>query len=344
MGFLKRLACYAYILCSIFKVYVLAAAYLLKQYTSKIRKPTGIEGSNRGKVAIVTGGGSGIGYHISKQLAKHGVQVIIASPKLSESEEAIRKIKHEMPEAKVEFLHLDLSSLESIRNFVDAFLQKKCPLHILINNAGLMFPPYTKTVDGFELQLQVNYLGHVLLTSLLWEKLKTTGQLHSYSRVINVASSVHYVSDMPADLDNLNQEQQNFSAHAAYMHSKLAVVMATYYLQRQLNRDGHYITVNVADPGVVSSGLFKYVSGFVKCFLVRPAAALGILWTMEDGAYTSVHLALSSEVEGQGGRYFFNCTNAKSSHLSQNVYLQEELWHKTCDVLHLDVNWPSTCT
>ncbi|XP_047659335.1 dehydrogenase/reductase SDR family member on chromosome X isoform X1 [Tachysurus fulvidraco] len=145
-----------------------------------------------GRVAIVTGGARGMGYETSRHLASLGTHVVIAGNEEEEGLIAVKKIQKESGHRKVEFMCLDLASLQSVRQFVQRFKAKGLPLHILVNNAGVMLVPERKTEDGFELHFGLNYLGHFLLTNLLLDMLRDSGQSRRFSRIVTVSSATHY--------------------------------------------------------------------------------------------------------------------------------------------------------
>uniref|UniRef100_A0AAA9TWU9 Polyprenol dehydrogenase n=1 Tax=Bos taurus TaxID=9913 RepID=A0AAA9TWU9_BOVIN len=208
------------------------------------------------RVAIVTGGTDGIGYSTAKYLAKLGMHVIIAGNNDSKAQEVVRRIKEDTLNDQVEFLYCDLASMRSIREFVQTFKMKKLPLHVLVNNAGVMMVPQRTTEDGFEEHFGVNYLGHFLLTNLLLDTLQESGAPGHSARVVTVSSATHYVGEL--NLDDL-QSSTYYSAHAAYAQSKLALVLFTYHLQALLTAQGMPVTASVADPGVVDTDLYRYV-------------------------------------------------------------------------------------
>ncbi|XP_046528866.1 dehydrogenase/reductase SDR family member on chromosome X [Equus quagga] len=208
------------------------------------------------RVAIVTGGTDGIGYSTAKYLARLGMHVIIAGNNEDKADEAVRKIKGETLNDRVEFLYCDLASMQSIRRFVQKFQRKRIPLHVLVNNAGVMMVPQRKTVDGFEEHLGLNYLGHFLLTNLLLDTLRDSGSPGRSARVVTVSSATHYVGEL--NLGDL-QGSRSYSPHGAYAQSKLALVLFTYHLQGLLAAQGSPVTANVADPGVVDTDLYKHV-------------------------------------------------------------------------------------
>lgn len=200
-----------------------------------------------GQIVIVTGSSGGIGLEIVKELCRRGARVIMACRDIKKTEKIIELIKQEQPKANVCVRYLDLLSFDNIRRFVKLLEQDYKKIDILINNAGVTFQPNDKTVDGFETHLQVNYLGHFLLTHLLIPKLKASQQ----GRVINVAAHAYASGKMNID-DPLNVGTWSPGYHArdAFAHSKLAIVLASQYLAQILKRNTK-ITVNICTPGLV---------------------------------------------------------------------------------------------
>ena len=154
-----------------------------------------------GKIAIVTGANSGIGYEMARALARKKTTVILACRNKDKGEAAVRQIAQEYPKAKAGLVQLDLCDLASIRRFVDEFASHHDRLDILINNAGIMKTPFGKTVDGFELQFGTNHLGHFALTGLLLDRIIHIPQ----ARVVSVSSGGHRFGKI--DFSNLNGEK-----------------------------------------------------------------------------------------------------------------------------------------
>ncbi|XP_011891438.1 PREDICTED: dehydrogenase/reductase SDR family member on chromosome X isoform X2 [Cercocebus atys] len=227
----------------------------------------------------------------------------------------------------VEFLFCDLASMMSIREFVRKFKMKKIPLHVLVNNAGVMMVPQRKTRDGFEEHFGLNYLGHFLLTNLLLDTLRESGSPGHSARVVTVSSATHYVAEL--NMDDL-QSSACYSAHAAYAQSKLALVLFTYHLQRLLAAEGSHVTANVVDPGVVHTDLYQHV--FWGTRLVMKLFSWLLFKTPDEGAWTSIYAAVTPELEGVGGRYLYNEKETKSLHVTYNQKLQQQLWSKSCDM------------
>ncbi len=215
-----------------------------------------------GRVVIVTGSSSGIGFEAARALAAKNAEVILAVRNSEKGAAALAKIKSENETAQVVVMHLDLANLDSVRQFADAFKSKYQRLDLLINNAGVMIPPYSKTSDGFELQFGTNHLGHFALTLQLLDLLnKTEG-----SRVVNVSSAAHKYGNL--DFQDLNWEKRSYKAWRAYGDSKIANLYFTFELQRKLQQAGSRVLVTAAHPGWTAtdlqrhSGLFEFLNKF----------------------------------------------------------------------------------
>uniref|UniRef100_A0A8D1E0V7 Polyprenol dehydrogenase n=1 Tax=Sus scrofa TaxID=9823 RepID=A0A8D1E0V7_PIG len=230
---------------------------------------------------------------------------------------------------RVEFLYCDLASMKSIRQFVQKFKMKKIPLHVLVNNAGVMMVPQRETEDGFEEHFGVNYLGHFLLTHLLLDDLQASGSPGRSSRVVTVSSATHYVGEL--DLDDLQSRWVGgYSPHGAYARSKLALVLFSHRLQALLAAKGSPVTANVADPGVVNTDLYRHV--FWGTRLLKKLFGWWFFKTPDEGAWTSVYAAVSPALEGVGGRYLYNEKEAKSLAITYDPKLQRQLWARSCQM------------
>ncbi|XP_059695348.1 dehydrogenase/reductase SDR family member on chromosome X isoform X2 [Haemorhous mexicanus] len=334
------------------RVYCIGLRVILHQLRRRFQPrcaPASAFPTQNGKVAIVTGGTKGIGYQTVKHLARLGMHVIIAGNSESDGQEAVRKIKEETLTGKVEFLYCDLASMKSIRQFVQQFRARNCPLHVLVNNAGVMLVPERKTEDGFEEHFGLNYLGHFLLTNLLLDTLKQSGTHSHNARIITVSSATHYVGKL--HLNDL-QSRCSYSPHGAYAQSKLALVLFTYRLQHLLTANGSHVTANVVDPGVVNTELYKHVfwvvkvvkwmtawlffKGIVIVLLYQDKSAIRRTYlslTPEEGASTTIYAAVSPEVEGAGGCYFYNEERTKSADVAYDEELQRRLWTESCKMV-----------
>uniref|UniRef100_A0A8C9QH72 Retinol dehydrogenase 12 n=1 Tax=Spermophilus dauricus TaxID=99837 RepID=A0A8C9QH72_SPEDA len=197
-----------------------------------------------GKVVVITGANTGIGKETARELARRGARVYIACRDVLKGESAASDIRADTKNSQVLVRKLDLSDTKSIRAFAEGFLAEEKQLHILINNAGVMLCPYSKTADGFETHLGVNHLGHFLLTHLLLERLKESAP----ARVVNLSSVVHHIGKIRFhDL----QGEKRYCSGLAYCHSKLANVLFTRELAKRLQGTG--VTTYAVHPGAQTS-------------------------------------------------------------------------------------------
>lgn len=216
--------------------------------------------NQKGKVAIVTGSSSGIGFETARVLAEKQATVIIAVRNLEKGNKAAEKILAQNKNADVKVMELDLANLGSVEKFAENFQKDYSQLDLLINNAGVMIPPYSKTADGFELQFGTNHLGHYALTGLLLEVLlKTEG-----ARIVNVSSGAHKVGNL--NFDDLTWEKRGYSAWRAYGDSKIANLYFTFELDRQLKEKKLNLLVTAAHPGYTATelqrnmGIFEFLN------------------------------------------------------------------------------------
>lgn len=203
-----------------------------------------------GKTAIITGANSGIGLEAAKDFAKNGAYVVMAVRNIEKGEQARQTILQQYPQAEIEVMGLDLADLSSVREFANRFTSKHNSLHFLINNAGVMVPPYSKTKDGFELQFGSNHLGHFALTGLLLPILKNTPD----SRIVTVSSLAHKGASI--FFDNLDGSK-GYKAMKFYGQSKLANLMFAIELDKRLKQHGLYTKSLACHPGISSTNLFK---------------------------------------------------------------------------------------
>jgi len=244
-------------------------------------------GDQTGRVAVVTGANTGIGLEAARELARQGATVVIASRNATKAENAANDIKKDQPAGEVMVMLLDLADLESVKTFADEFRGRFDRLDLLINNAGVMMPPESKTADGFELQFGTNHLGHFALTGLLLDMvLRTPG-----SRIVNVSSSAHRYGEIV--FDDLNWEKRKYKEMASYGQSKLANMLFTLELHKRLEKAGAGTLAVSCHPGWTRtdlqrhSGLFSFLNPF---FAMNP-------W---QGALPTLFAAVSDEVVGNG--------------------------------------------
>jgi len=213
-----------------------------------------------GTTAVVTGGNSGIGYHTALELARHGATVTLAVRTPEKGAAAAVRIRESAAEARVQVARLDLSSLDSVREFAEAW---QGPLGLLVNNAGLMSPPrHQQTQDGFELQFGTNHLGHFAFTGLLLEQMLPVPG----SRVVTVSSLAHRIRAR-INFGDL-QGERSYSRVGAYGQSKLANLMFAYELARRLSGAGTTIAV-AAHPGLAATELTRHTPAIAAYFYAR---------------------------------------------------------------------------
>lgn len=273
----------------------------------------------RGKTVIVTGANSGIGKALAGELLKLQARVVMACRDRQSAEEAAKDIKKQAgPEqGEVVIKHLDLASLTSVRTFCEEIKQEESKIDVLVNNAGLYQCPYSKTEDGFEMQLGVNHLGHFLLTHLLLDVLKASAP----SRIVVVSSKLYKYGHI--NFDDLNSEN-NYNKAFCYSQSKLANLLFTLELAHQLEGTG--VTVNALTPGIVRTRLGRHVQ---IPFLAKPLfylASLVFFKSPLEGAQTPLYLSCSPEVEGVSGKCFANCEEEELMAKATDDQAAKRLW------------------
>lgn len=259
--------------------------------------------SQAGRRYIITGGNSGIGYHAALKLARKGADVLLACRDRNRGEAAVARLAEEAPGNRVELAILDLASLASVRQFAASELARKRPLHVLINNAGVMAPPRRiETADGFELQFGTNVLGHFALTGLLLPALTASAMPSGEQpRVVTIASLAH----KRGRLNFEDMQSKSYSPWRAYQQSKLADLMFALELSRRLRAAGSPVVSIAAHPGIADTNLFKKegVSSVEKAARNVVGHAIGIfLNTDSEGALPTLFAAASPDAE-DGGYY-----------------------------------------
>jgi NAD(P)-dependent dehydrogenase (short-subunit alcohol dehydrogenase family) len=249
-----------------------------------------------GKVIIVTGGNSGLGYESVKAFTGKGARVILTSRNIKKGEAAKSDIMKAYPEGNIDVMELDLMDLDSTRSFVSRFRETYDRLDVLMNNAGIMMTPYSNTKDGFESQMGTNHLGHFALTGLLLELIKNTPG----SRVVNVSSSGHRFGTM--DFDNLLFDNgKDYSPMKAYGRSKLANLLFTYELQRHFEAHNIDAEALTAHPGGSRTNLDRYLKGKFWYYLLWP---LAYLLTMDQAQGALSQIRASVDKAAVGGQYY----------------------------------------
>lgn len=264
-----------------------------------------------GRVCLVTGANSGLGFATSVGLARLGATVIMLCRNIDRGRAARDRIQRETGNPDVSLVIADLASLDQVRRAAAEIAQAHPALHVLVNNAGINARKRRLTIDGFESTLAVNHLAPFLLTSLLAPVLRTSAP----ARVITVASRVERMGRV--HFDDL-QLERGYGGVRAYAQSKLANILFTYELAERLSGTG--VTANCLHPGFVNTALMRETPAWIRA-LWRP-----FFPNPERGARTTMYLASADELERVTGTYFERCRPARSSRRSYDVAARRRLW------------------
>ena len=278
------------------------------------------------KIVLITGATSGIGKETAVGLAKLGATIVFTTREIDRGRTARDEIIRESKNDKVDFIHCDLASLDSIRSCCEEFKNKYERLDVLINNAGVWDFRRRESRDGIENTFAINYLAPFLMTNLLLDILKRSAP----SRIINVASApyVFWIArTRTINFDDI-EFKKSFSAWKAYSQSKLAVILFTKLLAEKLKDTG--VTVNCLHPGTVATNISRDANfvyrAFFKLFGKDP----------KKGAETSIYLASSPEIEKVTGEYFADKKIKQSSSESHDMEIAKKLWDLSVSYVHLD--------
>lgn len=250
--------------------------------------------AKKGSIAIVTGANTGLGFDTALAFARKEITVIMACRNEQKAKGAIAKIKEFIPNAELQFISIDLMDLDSVRAFADAFKKSYNRLDIFVNNAGIMFPPYQQTKQGFESQMGVNYFSHFLLTGLLMDIIKSTPN----ARIVTLSSLAH--QNGVIDFDNLNPNEDTYAKTKVYSQSKLACLMFALELDRKLKAAGIDAISVAAHPGIATTELARHIPNIV--FILLYPIFIFISHSSANGAKPTIMASLDSDVHG--GDYF----------------------------------------
>jgi NAD(P)-dependent dehydrogenase (short-subunit alcohol dehydrogenase family) len=280
----------------------------MTEHPSALQVVDGIDLS--GKVCVITGASSGLGRESARALAAAGAHVILAARNTDALAQTAEWIRAEVPDARTSTVQLDLTSLASVRTAARMIRDITPVIHVLMNNAGVMFTPFSRTSDGFEIQIGTNHFGHFELTRLLVPQLAAAGN----ARVVILSSGGHVMGDV--DFDDPNWERREYDKFVAYGASKTANILHTVEADRRLRDLG--IRAYAVHPGTVATSLARYMSrsdfSQLRKYAATSSAARGEpaggyldFTTPEHGAATQVWAAVSPELADQGGLYVENC-------------------------------------
>ncbi|KAG0242186.1 hypothetical protein B0O80DRAFT_450808 [Mortierella sp. GBAus27b] len=294
-----------------------------------------------GKVAIVTGANSGLGYATTVSLAAHGAHVFLACRSMGKALEAIEKAKAEIktkyPDFKgvpnFDFLPLDLNNMKNCRHAAQEFLKRGLPLHILVNNGGIMTSPYALSDDGVEQQFAVNHMGHFVFTTTLLDRIKESQP----SRIVVLSSIGHEMTvNGGVDFDTLNDKNASNPA-TRYGRSKLSNLLFGKALARRLGDAKVY--VNMAHPGFVYTDLARNNKDSMGNIAAGVYDLAGKMCAAkpEVGCLNQLFCATSPEIEEKDlkGRYFVPVgIECRPSHYALDEELQEKLWTFSENLMH----------
>jgi len=283
-----------------------------------------------GRVCLVTGATSGHGRAMAHALASSGAEIVL----LGRNPGKCREVQQEIAEAndgkRPEVLLCDLASLGDIDRAADEYLASGRPLHVLVNNAGLVALARKQSIDGHELCFAVNYLAMFKLTLRLLPRLRECAP----ARIVNIASDSYKIGKI--DFDDL-QLEKSYSLAAAYANSKLAIVYFTLELARRLEGSG--VTANAVDPGPVASNIGADNPGILYS-LARPMIKY-LFPSAARAARTAMWVACDPDLAEESGAYFRS--RKKRAHLkpAEQPEVSAELWRRTADLLGLDLAAPA---
>ena len=314
-----------YNMASVVKISIVVALIGIAIYSADIYFAGGVCYSKvrlDGKTVIITGGNTGIGKETAIDLATRGAKVIIGCRSKERGENAVIDIKKQSGNDKVYLKLIDLSSFKSVRAFAKDVLDNEERLDILINNAGISMAEIDITEDGFEIQFQVNHLGHFLLTQMLIDLLKKSAP----SRIINVSSLAHQWANI-SDFEN-SVKTRDYSATTGYRMSKLANIAYTKELSRRYSHS--HVTAYSLHPGMVLTEIGRYF--FLKYPYV--GKAVNILEPLlripfknsKEGAQTTICCAVEEGLEKFSGEYFSDCAVSKPSKDAGDDDFAKRLW------------------
>ena len=278
------------------------------------------------KVCLITGATNGIGLEAAKSLNKMGAEIVFIARNKEKAEKLQQELMSETGRDATAII-ADLSSLSEVKKAANQFLSLDKPLHILLNNAGIMNRERAETVDGLEEVFSVNHLAYFALTLLLIEKMIESGG----KRIVNVASMAYrFIKEI--NFDDL-QSKESYAPMKVYGQSKMANILFTKSLANKLESKG--ITVNCLHPGFVGTGIGSNNKGKWQ-FLFKLASVFAK--KTDKGAETSIYLCSSPEVENISGEFFVDCKIDELKGSVKNTEQAEKLWSTSSELTGVDLN------
>lgn len=271
-----------------------------------------------GKTAIVTGASSGIGTETARVIALAGANVTLAVRNVKAGEEVAAQLRTQLPPTAgtLSVEALDLGDLGSVRAFTARWLESGKPLHLLINNAGIMATPKGATAQGFELQVGTNHLGHFALTTALLPVLERSAP----ARIVTLSSALHTRGDGARLVAALEKKPTDYSPFGAYGDSKLGNVLFVKGLAKRLPKGVEAFSIH---PGVINTNLSRSM-GFQGA-IFRVVGGL-FMKSVPQGAATSVFAATSPSLAGQSGAYLADCAVTPTSKAGEDAQLADTVW------------------
>lgn len=253
-----------------------------------------------GMTAVITGASSGLGRESARALAGAGAHVVLAARNRDALTKTQEQIHADAPSARTSLVEIDLTSLAGIRTAAATITDVAPAIDVLMNNAGVMFTPFGRTADGFELQFGTNHLGHFELTRLLQPRLLAADG----ARIVNLSSDGHHLADV--DLDDPNWQRREYDKFSAYGAAKTANILHAVELDRRLREHG--VRSYAVHPGMVATRLGRHMSpGDIAAMTERTTGTNIDMLTPAQGAATQVWAAVSPELAHVGGVYLAGC-------------------------------------
>ena len=252
-----------------------------------------------GKTVVITGCNTGIGKVTALDLSRRGAKVVMLCRDISKATIAAEEIKAET-EGEVLVEKMDLSSLKSISECVGRLEKSLKKVDILINNAGVMMCPLSRTKEGFEMQMGTNHFGHFYLTNLLLPLIKKAAP---GARIVNVSSIAHQKAKI--FWDDINWEKMDYSSTKAYGQSKLANILFSRELAVRLEGEG--INVYSLHPGVIATELGRHIKDYLGIFSLVLVILRPFIKNVESGAQTTIYCAVEESLSKETGKYYADC-------------------------------------